>query len=77
MRAPYSVHAFKAVTKSDTVADPLGPFEGINVDVTGAVKMTLMDGSTAALTLPIGPFWAKIQRVWSTGTTATVATGFK
>ena len=72
-----SIHHFAALTKSDGTNDPLGPFEGIIVDVGGTVKVTLVDGSTAAMTLAAGPFYAQIARVWSTGTAATVVTGFR
>ena len=64
----------KAVTKSDSVADPAGPFAGLLVTATGTVKFTTITGDTVALTavaanaiIPIAT-----SRVWSTGTAATV-----
>ena len=64
----------KAVTLSDSVKDPAGPFAGLLVTATGNLKFTTITGDTVALTavannaiIPIA-----ISRVWSTGTSATV-----
>lgn len=64
----------RAVTKSDTTADPIGPFAGLIVTVTGTLKFTTVLGDTVTLSattlaqiIPIA-----VQRVWSTGTGATV-----
>ena len=64
-----------AVTKSDTVADPAGPFAGLLMTAVGTLKVTLTDGSvltfgTETVINKIFPY--SIQRVWSTGTGATV-----
>lgn len=63
-----------AVTKSDTVSDPQGPFAGLLVAVAGAVKFTdiygndVTTGSIAAGTvIPVAT-----KRVWSSTTAATV-----
>ncbi len=62
------------VTKSDTDKDPAGPFAGLLVTAVGALKITADGGG-------VGTFAAVIvgqiipiatQRVWSTGTSATV-----
>lgn len=64
-----------AVTKSDTVADPGGPFRGILIGVAGIVKLTTNAGTT--VTLPSGALAAGIihpirfTRVWNGTTTAT------
>lgn len=62
------------VTKSDTIADPQGPFAGLLVAVAGIVKFTdiqgndVTTGSVAAGTvIPVAT-----QRVWSGTTAATV-----
>jgi hypothetical protein len=61
-----------AVAKSDTVADPNGPFRGLVMDAVGAVKLTMASGQ--ARTIPSGVLAAgvihplRFSRVWSTGT---------
>ena len=67
-------HNIVAVTASDTVADPGGPFRGLLIDGTaGAVKLTTSGGTAVTLSnLSVGvvyPFY--FTRVWSTGTLAT------
>ncbi len=59
-----------AVTVSDSVADPNGPFRGLWVGAAGNVKVTTRGGSTFTLVgvaagtlLPIA-----VSRVWSIGT---------
>jgi hypothetical protein len=59
-----------AVTQSDTVADPSGPFAGLFTAAGGTIKITTINGQTvtlnsvaAGIILPIA-----IQRVWSTTT---------
>lgn len=66
-----------AVTKSDTVADPAGPFAGFTVSASGTVSVALLDGSTLAFggaTFTAGPtsYPYSIKRVNATNTTATV-----
>lgn len=60
------------VAKSDTVADPNGPFRGILLDAAGTVKLTTIAGTdrtyisgelTAGMIHPI-----RFTRVWTTGT---------
>jgi hypothetical protein len=61
------------VTKSDTVADPAGPFAGLLVSVAGTLKLTTVRGYTVAFTVVAGQeVHIATQRVWSTGTSATV-----
>lgn len=69
-----SYDAAVAVTKSDTVADPAGPFAGLFVAVAGIVRFVdqagneILTGSVAAGTvIPIAT-----QRVFSSTTAATV-----
>lgn len=64
----------RTVTVSDTLADPRGPFAGLFVTVIGTLKFQTVAGDTITLSattlaqiIPIA-----VQRVWSTGTTATV-----
>jgi len=66
-----------AVTKSDTTADPKGPFAGVYTGEGGDIKVTTLRGtsitfkSTAAGSiLPVA-----VSRVWSTGTSATTPLG--
>ncbi len=70
-----------AVTPSDSAIDPAGPFAGLWVLVTGTLKFMTIRGDTVTLTsaevtqiivgnggfIPIA-----VNRVWATGTTATV-----
>jgi hypothetical protein len=64
-----------AITASDTVSDPNGPFRGIIITVAGAVKITTPDGSDVVLPsglLAVSTVYPiHVMRVWSTGTTAT------
>lgn len=61
-----------AVTKSDSVPDPAGPFRAFRMDAEGAIKVTTAAGTDR--TYPSGLFAAgevvelQITRVWSTGT---------
>jgi hypothetical protein len=71
----------KTVTVSDTAGDPAGPFAGLWILITGALKFQTLSGDTVTLTsaevtqiitgnggfLPVA-----VSRVWSTGTAATV-----
>ncbi len=63
-----------AVTLSDTVRDPAGPFAGLFVAVAGTVKFTDQQGNVVACgsvaagtTIPV-----VVKMVWTTGTGATV-----
>lgn len=59
-----------AITVSDTIADPNGPFRKLWVGATGAVKLTMLDGSIAVFPgVPVGIFEMACTMVWSTGTT--------
>ena len=62
------------VAKSDSVADPSGPFAGLLVTATGSVKLTTIRGGTVTLsTTTVGQILPiATSRVWSTGTSATV-----
>lgn len=62
-----------AVTKSDTVDDPAGPFAGLLVSVAGTLKVTTVRNTTIAFVVVAGqtvPF--PVARVWSTGSASTV-----
>jgi len=66
-----------AVTKSDTVDDPAGPFAGLLVDTGGILKITPRNGpdSTSSLTINVvaGQYIRfPVKRVWSSTTTAVV-----
>jgi hypothetical protein len=62
-----------AVTPSDTVNDPAGPFAGLYVTVAGNLKLTDATGvTTGPVAVPIGELPVRVVRVWATGTTATV-----
>jgi hypothetical protein len=65
-----------AVTPSDSVADPAGPFAGLLVITAGSgLKFTDQYGNTVAMTgtIPVGTeIHVACSRVWSTGTGATV-----
>lgn len=63
-----------AVTKSDTVKDPAGPFAGLLVTATGTLKFTTIKGSVVTLsTTTVGQIIPiAVEYVWSTGTSATV-----
>lgn len=61
------------VTVSDAMADPAGPFAGLLVSVAGTLKLTAVGGGTVAFTVIAGQeVHIATQRVWSTGTSATV-----
>jgi hypothetical protein len=62
----------RAVTPSDTVNLPGGLTRGLNLGVSGDVKVTFSDGSTDTLVgLAAGvPQPYQVLRVWATGTTA-------
>lgn len=66
-----------AVTKSDTVADPAGPFAGLLVDTGGALKLTPVNGPNAGISITINVVAGQyvrfpVQRVWSSTTAAIV-----
>jgi hypothetical protein len=64
-----------AVTKSDTVNDPAGPFAGLLMTAVGTLKVDLIDGSTLTFgteTVINKIFPYAVRKVWSTGTGATV-----
>lgn len=69
------------VTKSDTVADPAGPFRGIVIGTAGIIKVTMASGETR--TIPSGVLAAGVihplsfTRVWNGTTTATDIYGVK
>jgi hypothetical protein len=65
----------RAVTPSDTAKDPAGPFMGLVVTVAGTLKLTTRAGTTLELAAVVVGQEIKtmVQRVWSTGTSATVA----
>lgn len=70
-----------AITKSDTVADPAGPFTGLYVDTGGVLKITPLNGPLAKTSLTInvvagGYVCFPVQRVWN-GTTTAVVFGLK
>lgn len=61
------------VTTSDTVADPNGPFAALLVSAAGTLKITTIRGGTVALVVVAGQYVRiTTQRVWTTGTAATV-----
>ena len=70
-----------AVTKSDTTADPAGPFRGIVFGGAGIIKLTTLEGDS--VTIPSGVLATGIihpirfTRVWSATTTATDIWGVK
>jgi hypothetical protein len=66
-----------AVTPSDTLNDPGGPFAGLYTGSGGNIKITdpvgnstVLAGTAAGVVLPI-----RCVRVWSTGTAATGVVG--
>lgn len=63
-----------AVTVSDTAADPAGPFASLLVTAVGTVKLTTIVGGTVSLAATVvgQEIHIATQRVWSTGTGATV-----
>lgn len=65
-----------AITASDSVADPAGPFAGFFTGSGGNVKVQTRSGAVTLTSLPAGvivPLW--VSRIWSTGTTATGVLG--
>jgi hypothetical protein len=64
------------VTKSDTIADPNGPFRGFIITTAGTLK--IQTAANNARTFASGELAAgvihaiRITRVWSTGTAAVV-----
>ena len=61
-----------AVTQSDTVADPAGPFAGFFASVAGIVQIQTIRGRTVTLTINAGLIYPiAITRVWNSVTTAT------
>ncbi len=66
-----------AVTASDGTNDPAGPFAGFHTGSGGTIKVSPLQGSALTLTnVPAGVIYSlAIQRVWSTGTTATGVIG--
>jgi hypothetical protein len=66
-----------SVTKSDTVADPAGPFAGLLVDTGGVLKFTPWTGPLAGSSMTINVVAGQyicfpVQRVWNGTTTAVV-----
>lgn len=71
-------HRIENITVSDdTVYDP--PLEGVNVSAAGTVVVVREDDTSASPYVAAGvPFFTgRIKKVKSTGTTATVVTGFR
>lgn len=65
-----------AITKSNSVNDPAGPFRAVWVNTSGNLKVTFADGSTGVFAVAGGTrFEGDIARVWDTGTDAGVTTG--
>ena len=63
-----------AVTKSDTAADPQGPFAGLLVDTGGVLKCTPLNGPNQGSSITINVVAGQyirfpIQRVWNSTTT--------
>jgi hypothetical protein len=68
-----------AITQSDTLADPAGPFAALFTGAGGTIKLTTIQNQTvtlasvaAGIILPIAT-----QRVWSSTTTATGLIGLQ
>ena len=65
-----------AVTQSDTVNDPAGPFAGLWVQAAGVIKLTTTRGNTVIVSAAAGlPVTIACVRVWTSVTTATGITG--
>lgn len=64
----------KAVTLSDTVDDPKGPFAGLLVTATGTVSFVTQEGDTVSLTAVAAntELHIAVRRVRTTGTAGTV-----
>lgn len=62
------------VTVSDTLADPAGPFASLLVTAIGTVKLHTLVGTDVSLAAVVvgQEIHIATQRVWSTGTSATV-----
>src|SRR5947207_5408242 len=62
-----------AVTPSDTVNLTSAPSAGLYIGVTGDVKVDMAGSGTAIVfkAVPVGILAVKVNRVYSTGTTAT------
>ena len=58
-----------AVTMSDSVDDPNGPFAGLFVPASSTVKATLVTGDTVTFSAVSGFVGIPVARVWTTGTT--------
>lgn len=59
------------ITPSDT-DDLAEASRALNVGSSGAVRVTTIEGTTATLQIAAGiAFPIRVQRIWSTGTTAT------
>lgn len=67
-----------AVTPSDATADPKGAFASLLVTAPGSLKITTRAGTDISLAaVVVGQvIEVAVQRVWSTGTSATVL-GYK
>lgn len=73
LRAPIhnSAHDAIAVSASDTVDDPNGPFYALYVGAAGNITLVTLAGSTVLLTaVPVGKLDVGCRRVLSTGTSA-------
>lgn len=68
LSSPYTHSA--AVSPNDSV-DLAYVTRALNITVSGTVKVTMKDGTTPTLTVPIGNIGIRVSRVWSNGTTAT------
>jgi hypothetical protein len=68
-----------AVTASDTVNDPNGPFSALQATVGGGlIRVTTLRGSTAVVYLVLGEILTlAVTRVWVSGAVATGIVGFK
>jgi hypothetical protein len=66
--SPYTRAA--AVTPDD--ANDLGYVtRGVNVQVAGNVKVTMLGGDAVVLALPVGTTRIRVSRIWAASTTAT------
>ncbi len=60
-----------AVTASDSVADPNGPFRALYVGAAGNITLQTLDNRQVLLTaVPLGILKIGCTRVWSSGTAA-------
>jgi hypothetical protein len=67
-----------AITASDTVDDPNGPFTELVIGGAGNVKVTTEGGTAVTYAAVAGQrIQLRIRRVWSTGLTATGIIGQK